>query len=113
MINDSENNPKYIPFHINGFISFMKYYSFVKKYTEEEIEELRVMPYVDYLETEHWKLLRMAVLERMGRQCVICGNSHVEVHVHHLSYRRKGHENINDLTCLCNECHKKVHHIAL
>lgn len=108
-MDNEESNPKYIPFHILGFVDYITYLSAINKYTPEHIEELRTMPYKDYLKTEHWKLLKAAVLGRYGRHCDKCDKTHIEVHVHHLDYTRKGHEDINDLVCLCSDCHKEIH----
>jgi 5-methylcytosine-specific restriction endonuclease McrA len=106
-----ETNPKYIPCHIYGFVDFMRYECEKKKYTEENIKRLSVMPYKKYLKTKHWKLLRNAVYGKFGRTCMVCGESHVEVHAHHHRYINRGNENVDDMVCLCSKCHKKLHGI--
>lgn len=75
-----------------------------------EIDRLRAMPYQDYLKTEHWQNLRRKVVRRSGGRCEECGIGGVELHVHHISYARRGYEEPAwDLSCLCAECHKKQH----
>jgi hypothetical protein len=105
----TETNPKYIECHIFGFVDFMQYECAKRRYTEDYIKSLKSMPYQEYLLTTHWELLKRAVLGRTGRRCEICDNSHVEVHVHHMTYKNRGKEDIDEMACLCDRCHKKVH----
>lgn len=104
-----EKNSKYVPFHVEGFVSFLEYESLRRKHSEEFINKLKRMPYKDYLSTPHWIALKKAILGRDGRTCRMCKNSHVEVHVHHLSYENRGNENISEVACLCAECHARMH----
>lgn len=70
--------------------------------------ELRVMPYPEYLKTEHWKKVSMECRHYYRFRCAIC-NKKGETHVHHRTYERRGCEEPSDLVCLCAECHGKFH----
>ncbi len=87
------------------------YLYIVENYSRGEINALRRMPYRDYLQTDHWQLLRNAVFKRYGKRCFDCGISHWWKHMeaHHLTYKNRGHENIEDLIPLCRDCHRKRH----
>ncbi len=82
-------------------------------------EYLKTMPYGRYLATKHWADLRERVLERDGHACTSC---HVrqgdllagcfrlgKLHVHHLTYERRGNERLEDLVTVCSRCHEMVH----
>jgi 5-methylcytosine-specific restriction endonuclease McrA len=58
-----------------------------------------------YLQSPEWALLREQVLERFGRRCAIC-NAKGALSVHHRTYERAMHEDVQDLTALCSACHK-------
>jgi 5-methylcytosine-specific restriction endonuclease McrA len=106
-----EENPKYVPYHICGFVDFVKYELRKRNYGESEIQELKSMPYKEYLKTEHWGLLKNAVYGKYGRTCMVCGLTHTEVHAHHHRYINRGNEDIDDMVCLCKNCHRKLHGI--
>lgn len=63
--------------------------------------------YVHSLNSDNWKELKRKVLVR-DRRCVICGSS-LYLETHHLHYRNKGNEKLEDLVLLCAKCHQKVH----
>jgi len=75
---------------------------------QQVIQELRAMPYKEYLQTEHWQALRYDSLKRAGFQCELCA-SKGELHVHHKTYERHGYEYKKDLIVLCANCHAKFH----
>ena len=70
---------------------------------------LRSLKYEDFLKTRYW----MAISKRLrdGAKCEICGSTE-NLHVHHKTYEHHGYEHLylEDLQCLCNDCHLKVHH---
>lgn len=74
----------------------------------QRIIRLRTMPYEEYLKTPEWAKKREQALERDGYRCRNC-NSSEHLHVHHRTYARRGHEDLNDLTTLCRECHEHFH----
>jgi len=63
--------------------------------------------YGDYLNSADWKRRRQRCLQRDGYECRICGNKH-ELNVHHKHYTNVGAEKPNDLTTLCEPCHKPI-----
>lgn len=73
------------------------------------IEELRSMPYAEYLATPEWQDRRRASLALADGKCQLCGKSDGGVDVHHRTYDRRGCELPSDLTVLCRGCHEKHH----
>ena len=99
--------------HILGFLDCLKYITTVKKYSKEHIRQLREMSYSEYLKTEHWALLKMATRSLYAHSCIMCGKNDVELHVHHIRYDTRGHEDVyKDVECLCVGCHKEIHDIV-
>lgn len=90
------------------FIDFIRYEAQKKRYTVNFIKELQEMPYDVYLNTPHWGRVKKAAYGRYGHTCFNC-ESKRRIHVHHLNYSRRGHENMEDLMLLCEECHQLVH----
>jgi len=76
--------------------------------TAAEIMKLREMPYREYLQTEHWKLLREKCIRRAKCLCQLC-NQGGTLNVHHRTYERRGCEFLKDLIVLCRACHAKFH----
>lgn len=67
------------------------------------------MEYARYLQSDRWKELARACKRRAGYRCQLC-NSADNLQAHHRTYDRKGKPGeLNDLTCLCEKCHKKFH----
>lgn len=64
--------------------------------------------YNEYLQSSHWKDIRRQRLAMDGFQCSICGTAK-NLEVHHLTYERLGHEDLDDLVSLCKRCHAIVH----
>lgn len=75
---------------------------------KQQIIRLRSMPYEQYLKTPEWAEKREKVLSRDGHRCRAC-NSEENLQVHHRTYMRRGHEDLNDLTTLCGPCHEHFH----
>lgn len=61
--------------------------------------------YARYLVSDEWKAIRQEALERAKHRCQIC-NGDSNLQVHHRYYRGLGKEQPEDLTVLCEECHK-------
>ena len=61
--------------------------------------------YHRYLASREWALLKNRVKERSKGKCERClvGN---HAATHHLTYERIGHERLEDLQGVCEECHK-------
>ena len=71
---------------------------------------LRGYKYDEFLKTKYWMAVSRFVREKAGK-CEECGST-TNLHVHHLSYENHGceHEHLDDLKCLCKDCHLKAHH---
>lgn len=70
----------------------------------------------EYYQTPIWKILRKQVLMSRGYTCEKCGACGKEVggqatlQVHHKSYDNfGGDESLDDLECLCKDCHREQH----
>ena len=68
------------------------------------------MPYEDFLKTPYWKAIAKYVKGRDYNRCVKCGNKK-GLHVHHKTYQHHGDElhHLDDLTCVCRQCHREIH----
>jgi hypothetical protein len=64
--------------------------------------------YDTYLQSVEWKVKKTEVLIRDSHRCQSCGNT-THLHVHHITYKRLGNENIDDLVTVCRQCHKELH----
>lgn len=73
-----------------------------------ELDELRSMPYVDYLQTRHWQMVRQQALRRARWACQVC-NAAARLDVHHRTYERVGCEEPADVIALCRPCHARHH----
>lgn len=71
---------------------------------------LKTMPYHEYLQTQHWKNLRLTMLKKAGYKCSVCGERK-PLHVHHNTYERRGEEKLSDLVVLCHDCHELYHEV--
>lgn len=72
-------------------------------------EELRTMPYAEYLRTPEWQTRRQDALRRARAACQVCNARDRPLHVHHRTYERRGRELASDLTVLCGDCHEHHH----
>ncbi len=67
--------------------------------------------YPRYLASRSWALRKAAVRERADDVCERCLTSPMQS-VHHLTYQRIGHENLEDLLGVCNPCHRWLSAVA-
>jgi 5-methylcytosine-specific restriction endonuclease McrA len=72
---------------------------------------LRSMPYAEYLRTPEWRNRRRDKIRAAGRRCERCRAQGV-LHVHHLTYDRRGQEAWSDLLVLCRSCHMAEHGVT-
>jgi len=72
------------------------------------IEELRALPYAEYLQTPEWTKKRTKALRFAQFRCQLC-NGNESLNVHHRTYERLGHELLSDLSVLCKDCHSIFH----
>ena len=68
------------------------------------------MDYIKFLQTPYWKAIAEKVRQKAGCRCQLC-NSNERLNVHHRTYENHGDElhHMDDLICVCSECHEKHH----
>lgn len=71
---------------------------------------LRRLSYDQFLLTPYWKRVSAKVRRRAGNRCELCPATR-GLHVHHKTYEHHGleDEHLDDLICLCGNCHALVH----
>lgn len=127
VITDIELQERYIrhleakrPWPDSTFIQFKideLWFNTIVQATPDDITARRRMPYPDYLKTDHWKRVKIAMLIAHRARCQ---SSHCfgldsywadesSLHVHHVSYKNRGCERFADLRLLCNLCHERIH----
>lgn len=64
-----------------------------------------------YLQSKHWKLLRIKVYEHFNGECQRCKSAIPleQAVIHHRTYKRFGNEHLNDLILYCKSCHTAIH----
>lgn len=62
--------------------------------------------YSEYINSEHWKIMRENRLEIDNYECQICG-AKSNLRVHHLFYNDL--DNIDSLLTVCDRCHSDIH----
>lgn len=87
--------------------------------SKDEQQKLCNLPYTEYLQSKHWKIVRAALLliksaECEGEKC--CHNEcwwgdEDNLHVHHKTYKNRGNERYNDLALICYKEHDRLHGI--
>jgi 5-methylcytosine-specific restriction endonuclease McrA len=82
---------------------------YLRKYRRLRLNQLKSMPYKEYLKTKEWQRKRKEKLEEANYKCQRCNIFGVELDVHHLTYERRGEELPEDLIVLCKKCHAKEH----
>jgi len=72
------------------------------------LQELKDMPYKDYLQTPEWKATAIRKKDSVGHSCQVCDSTE-KLNTHHRTYERRGEEEDNDLLVLCANCHGLFH----
>ena len=65
--------------------------------------------YARYLKSAHWQRYRARRIKQARNRCQDCGGFRRKLQLHHVSYRRLGHEHDDDVLVLCGRCHQKRH----
>lgn len=76
---------------------------------QARLQELRSMPYYEYLQTPEWQDTRKRAMKRASFRCQVCNAYGVRLNVHHRTYERRGYEDSRDLIVLCEGCHEIFH----
>ena len=64
--------------------------------------------YHAYIQSPAWGEKLKARIELAGHKCERCGKN-FRLQVHHKTYQRAGRERLQDLVCLCEDCHSTEH----
>ena len=64
--------------------------------------------YIQYLQSQEWRIKKELVLTRENNTCQKCGSTS-NLQIHHWTYYRLYREDLNDLYCLCSRCHNFFH----
>lgn len=75
---------------------------------EDKAREASYGSYAAYLQSGHWRALRLRALNRDGFRCRSCGSKR-NLAVHHRWYVVLGAEHLSTLETLCGKCHRKIH----
>lgn len=75
----------------------------------KRIDELRSMPYPEYLQSPEWQERRQLHLNAAGNRCQLCNSPEQPLHVHHRTYANRARERFYDLVVLCASCHETFH----
>lgn len=67
--------------------------------------------YGKYLLTRHWRKVREKKMKEQGYICERCKKKFKtpQLQIHHLTYENIGNEKMEDLMCLCTNCHNIIH----
>lgn len=93
----------------------MKHNSSVRK---KCLNQLGYESYRDYLASEHWQKVKKAfynssLCKRFDQNaaCDSCERimARNNLHLHHKTYERLGHERLTDFSLVCENCHSKIH----
>lgn len=72
------------------------------------LQELGFASYAEYLDSPHWRKLRVRFAASDQPQDCMCGETE-RLQLHHMTYERVGAEELSDLMWLCKTCHAMVH----
>lgn len=94
----------------DGRINLQKLEGKRRELLEERKEQLRAI--YDYWPSRppDWEERRRICLDSNGRECSLCGDDNVELHVHHVQPISSGGSHLqSNLELLCKFCHYKMH----
>lgn len=67
------------------------------------------MHYYDYLKSHYWYDLKQRYKNSKLKQECWCCDSVLNIVYHHKTYKRLGHERLDDIIPVCRLCHQKIH----
>lgn len=114
-----ENTDRFIRFYCScghEWKDGVKYYEKWRTITQYYVNwdaisnHLKGLKYKDFLKTLYWNAVACKVKHKANYRCQMC-NSNSNLNVHHRCYDHHGmeHAYIQDLICICRECHKHFH----
>ena len=75
------------------------------KREKARLDELRNMPYADYLQSPEWLETQRAAIKRSGNHCQVCNAGDVNLSAYHKSLENLGCELEADVIVLCAGCY--------
>ena len=66
--------------------------------------------YLEYISSSRWTKRKLLYYSSHEKACRSCKSVH-NIHLHHHTYNRLGHEHDDDLVPLCESCHDEVHRL--
>lgn len=64
--------------------------------------------YIEYLQSDDWKIRRKELMEIANWICSKCGEKAIQLH--HLNYDNIGNEELDsDVIAVCTDCHNEIH----
>lgn len=85
-----------------------------QKCLDNMADKLKGKSYHVFLKSRYWQIVRKRVLDRDGKQCVICkSDSSLEVHHDNYKYHFREHRHLKSLMTLCKNCHKQHHYAQM
>lgn len=101
-----------------------------KRLPDEPVEELKKLPWKEYIKTRHWKRFTKSLTDNPDCTCELCGCKRWgnvitrgknkgkrrrlrQFHTHHLNYEHLGEETREDVLTLCAKCHTTCHDVEM
>lgn len=78
------------------------------KKEKARLQQLRTMPYNEYLLTPEWQRTRRLALKRAGDHCQECNAGGVSLEVYHTNGDNLGCEQEADVIVICEACHNRL-----
>jgi len=69
----------------------------------------------EYYQSQPWRQIKEICIQMNGFICQRCGSPGRQIggfkilQVHHKTYERFGCEDLEDLECVCMQCHQRIH----
>lgn len=98
--------------HIGDVIAFEQHRRALIEKAQEAArvsERLQHVSYASYLSLPVWCAMRRSVLARARDHCERCRHATERLVVHHVRYRERGKERLDDLLVMCTDCHAQIH----
>jgi hypothetical protein len=78
------------------------------KKEKARLQQLRAMPYNEYLQTPEWQRTRRLALKRAGDRCQECDADGVNLEVYHTNGDNLGCEQESDVIVICEACYNRL-----
>lgn len=81
-------------------------------FINRQLKKIKCKNLAEYYKSDKWQYARTIKRDNPQLRCSICNNSegeHVQMELHHNTYRNLGEENGYELEWLCSTCHQELH----